>query len=247
VGKPGKVVKKESRSCRKFSLCRLLCKATCGPGGNTTTRYCIFFLDTTSPAAQNPRNFFREWFTVNGKIARHSRGGKACSICRDGLCSALIRSAPLAATGCGHPTPVENFAAIAALRSAMFRLRWARACGCARVHWVVTVHRAARRGDCANRRGRPSGPLVPATPGRAVPASSTGTLPVRVSPLPAFHALPTIAKCAQARVPVLPNQHLKWGERPVGEPAARGAWANSRGMLLGRNYRERSPGPIKLK
>jgi hypothetical protein len=46
---------------------------------------------------------------------------------------------------------------------------------------------------------------------------------------------------------VLLIQHLKWGERPEGEPAARGAWANSRGMLLGRNYRDRSPGPIKLK
>src|ERR1700690_3817467 len=84
-------------------------------------------------------------------------GEKACSICRDGLCSALIRSARLAVTGCGQPIPEENSAAIAALRSAMFRLRWARACGCAPVRWAVTVRRAARQDDCANRGGRLSG------------------------------------------------------------------------------------------
>jgi hypothetical protein len=33
----------------------------------------------------------------------------------------------------------------------------------------------------------------------------------------------------------------------VGEPAARGAWANSRKMLLSRSYRDLSVGPIKLK
>jgi hypothetical protein len=33
--------------------------------GNTTTRYCIFPLDTTSTPAQNPRNFFRG-FPVEG-------------------------------------------------------------------------------------------------------------------------------------------------------------------------------------
>jgi hypothetical protein len=93
---------------------------------NRTTRDCIFPLDTTSAAAQNPGNFFRE-FLVQGtyaeKIARHSIGGKACSICRDGLCNALIRNARLAATGCVQPTPEESSAAIAALHSATFRHR----------------------------------------------------------------------------------------------------------------------------
>jgi hypothetical protein len=51
------------------------------------------------------------------------QGEKACSICRDGQCNALIRSARLAATGCVPPTPEENCAAIVALRSTMSRLR----------------------------------------------------------------------------------------------------------------------------
>jgi hypothetical protein len=33
----------------------------CGWFGNPTTRDCIFSLDTTRAAAQNPRNFFREF------------------------------------------------------------------------------------------------------------------------------------------------------------------------------------------
>ena len=33
----------------------------------------------------------------------------------------------------------------------------------------------------------------------------------------------------------------------MGVPAARGAWANSRKMLLSRTYRNRSVGPVKLK
>ena len=33
----------------------------------------------------------------------------------------------------------------------------------------------------------------------------------------------------------------------MGEPAARGAWANSRKMLLSRSYRDLSVGPIKLR
>jgi hypothetical protein len=84
-------------------------------------------------------------------------GEKACSICRDGLCNALIRSARLAATGCGRLTPEESSAAIAALRSAMFRHQSAHACGCVPARWVVTVHQAARRDDSGNRSERPSG------------------------------------------------------------------------------------------
>jgi hypothetical protein len=142
---------------------------------NHTTRDCIFPLDTTSAAAQNPGNFFRG-FLVQGtraeKIAHHSRGGEACSICRDGLCSASIRNVRRAATGCVQPTPEENAAAIAALRSTMFRLRWAHACGCVPVRWAVTARRAVHPDGSGSRRERVSGPLVPVTPGRAVPATT---------------------------------------------------------------------------
>jgi hypothetical protein len=97
-------------------------------------------------------------------------GGETCSICRDGLCNVSIRSAPPAVTGCARPTPEENSAAIAALRSAMFRHRWAHACGCVPARWVVTVHRAARRAGNGNRSKQLSGPIV-RYGGRAVPAN----------------------------------------------------------------------------
>ena len=103
-------------------------------------------------------------------------GEKACSICRDGLCNALTRSARLAATGCAQATPEGNSAAIAALRSVTFRRPSAHACGCVPARWAVTVHRAARQDDSGNHRERSSGPLVPVPPGRAVPASSTANL-----------------------------------------------------------------------
>ena len=104
------------------------------------------------------------------KIARHSRGGETCNICRDGLCSVLTRSARHAATGCVQPTPDQRSAAIAAPRCAMFRHRSARACACVHVRSVVIVRRAARQDGSGSRRERLSGPLVPVTPGRAVPA-----------------------------------------------------------------------------
>jgi len=97
------------------------------------------------------------------------QGGKACSICRDGLCNALILNARLAATGCGPPIPEENFVAIAALRSTMSRLRWAHACGCVLVRWAVTVRRAVRQDASGNRRERSSGPLVPVHTGTSRP------------------------------------------------------------------------------
>jgi len=97
---------------------------------------------------------------------------KACSICRDGPSSALIRSALLVAIGCGHPTPMENSAAIAALRSATFRLRLGHACGCVPARLAVTVRRVVRPDDTGNRRERPSGALAPTESGRAVPANS---------------------------------------------------------------------------
>jgi hypothetical protein len=97
-------------------------------------------------------------------------GGTACSICRDGLCNASIRNVPLAAIGCGQPTPGESSAAIAALRSATFRRRSAHACGCVPARWGIIVHRAARQGGTGSLHEQVSGPLVPVTPGRAVPA-----------------------------------------------------------------------------
>ena len=62
----------------------------------------------------------------------------------------------------------------------MFRRRSAHACGCVPARWVVTVHRAARQDDSGSRRERSSGPLVPVTPGRAVPASLFLTNPHKI-------------------------------------------------------------------
>jgi hypothetical protein len=129
-------------------------------------------IPATFPCASGPHGSGR--ITARGKMARHSRGGKTCSICRVGPFNALIRSARRAATGCGPTIPEENSAAIAALRSTMFRHRSAHACGCVPARWEVTVHRAARRRDRGSRRERLSGPLVPVTPGRAVPANGKG-------------------------------------------------------------------------
>jgi len=54
----------------------------------------------------------------------------------------------------------------------MFRRQSARDCECALGRWVVTVHRAARRDASGSRCERSLGPLVPVTPGRAVPAKN---------------------------------------------------------------------------
>ncbi len=112
----------------------------------------------------------------SGKIALHSKGRTACSICPDGLCSALIRSARLAANGCGRRTPEENFAAIANLRFATFRRRSAHACGCVRGRSAVTAHQAAHQDGPGSlrlprsRRGKgSSGPLVPVPAGTSRP------------------------------------------------------------------------------
>ena len=43
------------------------------------------------------------------------------------------------------------------------------------------------------------------------------------------------------------NCSPEMGRAAGGGPAARGAWANSRKMLLCRSYRTRSEGPVKLK
>jgi hypothetical protein len=84
VGKPARVVKEERISPGNLRASHGVHLEGRGPFGNTTTRDCIFSLDTTRAAAQNPRNFFRE-LLVQGdrsrsqhaeKLARHSRGGK---------------------------------------------------------------------------------------------------------------------------------------------------------------------------
>jgi hypothetical protein len=98
-------------------------------------------------------------------------GETACNTCRDGLCNASTRSVRLEATGCELLIPAESSAAIAARRCVTFHRRSAHACGCVPARWAATVLRAARRADRANRRERTSDPLVPVTPGRAVPAS----------------------------------------------------------------------------
>jgi hypothetical protein len=65
VGKAGGIVKAE----RKIAAPMLRRKSDTGGGYGTfcnhTTRNCIFSLDTTRAAAQNPRNFFRG-FPVEG-------------------------------------------------------------------------------------------------------------------------------------------------------------------------------------
>ena len=43
-----------------------------------------------------------------------------------------------------------------------------------------------------------------------------------------------------------PDCGLKWGERPLGDGRSWGVGQNQR-MLLSRSYRERFPGPVKLK
>jgi hypothetical protein len=142
-----------------------------------------------------------------GKVRVISRGGKACSICRDGLCNASIRNVPLAATGCGQPTPEESSAAIAALRSATFHRPSAHACGCVPARWEIIVHRAARQGGTGSLHEQVSGPLVPVTPGRAVPAISLLKVPYRNYRLnfaPAcqleIRTRPTLPDCRTAHV-----------------------------------------------
>jgi hypothetical protein len=256
VGKPGKVVKEE-KGGKKISQ-GIFWPAGRGTGRrvdpccNSTTRCCIFSLDTTSGAAQNSGNFSvgsgpgdrsGSWFTAsadgepgtftaNGKFGASlqcGRRGNACSICRDGPCNALIRSAQLAATGCAQLTPEESCAVTAAPRSAMFRRRSAHACGCVLARSVVTVHRAARQDDCASRGERSSGRSSrPHPPGRAVPAVRQRLWAVRFSVLPVMNASPTLAKPRQPKwlsePKPAPNQHLRWGR------AARGGSGRSWGM-----------------
>ena len=115
-------------------------------------------------------------FRSRGPDRKKSRvvpeGGKACSICLDGLCNALIRNARLAAIGCGRATPEENSAATVMRRSTMCRHRWAHACGCVPARWEVTVRWAVNQDVHGNRHRREIGPARPGLvwQGRAVPA-----------------------------------------------------------------------------
>jgi hypothetical protein len=83
-----------------------------------------------------------------------SEGGDICSICRVGPCSVLIRNAWLVATGCVPAPPEANFAPTVMPRSAMFRRRWALACGYDLAHSVVTAHRVVPPGVRGSRRSR---------------------------------------------------------------------------------------------
>jgi hypothetical protein len=115
-------------------------------------------------------------FRSRGPDRKKSRvvpeGGKACSICRAGLCNALIRNARLAAIGCGRATPEVNSAATVVRRSTMCRRRWAHAFGCVPARWEVTVRWAVNQDVHGNRHRREIGPVCPGLvwQGRAVPA-----------------------------------------------------------------------------
>jgi len=124
---------------------------------NSTTRDCIFPLDTTRDWPQNPCNFSTAFLVQGssvGKSVRRSRGRRPCSICRVGPCSVLIRNVWLAATGCVPAPPEANFAPTVMPRSTMFRRRWALACGYDLAHSVVTVPRVVPPGVRGSRRSR---------------------------------------------------------------------------------------------
>jgi len=133
LGKPGWVVKGPGRlSGRKLG--RLL-----GPLCNSTTRNCIFPLDTTRALAQNPGNFSGSLRNHAPEKAVVNPGGTACSTCRDGRCSASTRSARPAATGCAPRSPARNSVATVVRLSTTYRRRWAPACGCAPAHSGATA------------------------------------------------------------------------------------------------------------
>jgi hypothetical protein len=94
-------------------------------------------IPATFPHVSGQRN--ARAITAGEIRATKSQGGKACNICQVGPCNASIQSARLAATGCELLTQGENAAAIAAHRSEMSRLRWARVCGCVHVRWGATA------------------------------------------------------------------------------------------------------------
>ena len=273
VGKARKVVKQESRF--RQEILRRSAEASSGARSirNTTTRYCIFSLDTTRPAAQNPPNFFRGLpvqgdrygpmfaarsyggpgtFNVNGKNrASFQRGkkravfaGMDCSMHQSGMRGSrplaarrrlrrrtlqqLQRSAPQRSTA-NQPTPADA-SPLAGQLSSTGPL--------ARTTAVIAASDPQGRSSRSHR-DEPS------------PQEAQPLLAVRDSLLPVSHAFLTIPKPRRPGVSVLLkpalNRCLKWGERPVGGPAARGAWANSRKLLLSRSYRIRSAGPVKLR
>jgi hypothetical protein len=133
VGKPRKVVKEERQFCADAlsatgSILREQIEASGSVGRFATPPLGIVsFLLTPQERRRRIPATFSAGFWSGGPERKKWRvnpeGEKECSICRDGLCNALIRSVRLAATGCGPPTPEENSAAIAALRSAMFHRR----------------------------------------------------------------------------------------------------------------------------
>ena len=190
-----------------------------------------FLLTPQDRQAQTPGNFpvgIRSRGRKRKRFRDTSEGETACSICRAGLCNASIRSVRHAATGCVRLTPLESCAAIAAPRSEMFRRHSAPACGCVPARWVVTVHRVARQDGSVNRasdsqgrssrpcRDEPSPPIFPLRACRIKSEDSDRLAVCCPVPLQKGHRL----KPAPPRTP-------RRGKRPVGGPAARGAWANS--------------------
>jgi hypothetical protein len=242
VGKPGRVVKEvqkiggnlcagerdgRARSARRGTPREPLC--------NDTTTNCIFFLDTTSAPAQNPcdfsagsrlegrrRNFL---LAASGNTARRSEsstGGNACSTCRAGPCSASIRSAPRAATGCEPPTPSANSAAIAPPRSTTFRLRSARACACVPAPLAAIVHRAARLDAVPSAASRPRRTARP----RYSLCPSVRSVLIRLSGRQITKTFTTEnTEKANRKRRVLYS--LEWGRVAGGASGHSGAWANS--------------------
>jgi len=225
-------------------------------------------LDTTSHSPQNPSNFSVS-FPVQGtgaeKFARRSRGGeKTCSICRDGPFNALIRSARLAATGCGQPIPEENSAATVIRRFTMCRRRSARACGCVLARWAVTVHRAVRPDARGSRLVRSTGLARPDPIGTSRPRkfkvrifrnhdgrqanpwadfAASGINPSLESPAPAQEKGGRAASGVAGRSG-LGSNHGEW--TPIARPDAERRNHRMR-LQCCRSYRDRSGEPITLK
>lgn len=78
--------------------------------------------------------------------------GERWITCRDGPCSASIRTAKRAATGCACVNRIRTIARAAAHRWRTYHLRWRRGCACAHVRWPCTV-RCARGRSGARRQG----------------------------------------------------------------------------------------------
>lgn len=128
---------------------------------NIPTTNCMFFLDTPRTFPQNPPNFSRG---MCGKVL-----GVPCSIFPAGPCSASIRNARRAGSGCARTRYSLSSAPIAPLHCTACRRHWGRVCGCVRARWGRTgrrVHGARNlrlhARHCGRARGIARGKDVPA-------------------------------------------------------------------------------------